>query len=38
MLLSTGTTVAQCIRQTVNLALKKQVHYFNNFLQFIRKC
>jgi len=32
MLLSTGTTVAQCVGQTVNLAFKNQVRYFNNFL------
>jgi len=32
MLLSTGTTVAQCVGQTVNIAFHNQVHYLNNFL------
>jgi len=32
MLLSTGTTVAQCMGQMVNIAFNNQVHYLNNFL------
>ena len=32
MLLSTGTRVAQCIGQTINIAFNNQVHNWNNFL------